>query len=80
LDSADSLAPNRPGPTSAKGLTMVCFAMPRKPKPPPDDAQQSKRSIETARERKTDESQEAFDKAFKKIVPPKAASRKPSPR
>lgn len=45
--------------------------MSRQPKPKPDDPEQSRRFIETARERETDESQDAFDKAFKKIVPPK---------
>jgi hypothetical protein len=49
--------------------------MPRKPKPAPDDPEQSKRFIEIARERETDESREAFDKAFKKIVPPKEKPR-----
>jgi hypothetical protein len=42
--------------------------MPRKPNPPPDDPKQSKRFIEAAREIGTDESPEAFERAFKKIV------------
>jgi hypothetical protein len=42
-----------------------------KAKPKPDDLAQSKRFIETAREIGTDESPEAFDRVFKKIVPEK---------
>jgi hypothetical protein len=45
--------------------------MPRKPAPKPDDPEQSRRFIETAREIGTDESPEAFERAFKKIVPRK---------
>lgn len=37
----------------------------------PDDPEQSKRFIETAREVEADESEEAADRAFKKVVPPK---------
>jgi hypothetical protein len=46
-------------------------AMPRKPKPPPDDPEQSKRFIEAARELGTDESPEAFERVFRKVVRPK---------
>jgi hypothetical protein len=42
--------------------------MPRKPKPPPDDPEQSKRFIEAAREAGTDESPEAFERVFKKVT------------
>jgi hypothetical protein len=45
--------------------------MPRKPKPPPDDPEQSKRFIKAAREIETDESPEAFERVFEKIVRPK---------
>jgi len=46
--------------------------MPRKPKPPPDDPEQSKRFIEIAREVDADSSKEEFDRAFKKVArPPK---------
>jgi hypothetical protein len=38
--------------------------MPRKPKPPPDDPEQSKRFIEAAREIGTNESPEAFEQVF----------------
>jgi hypothetical protein len=42
--------------------------MGRKPKPKPDDPEQSKRFIEAAREAEVDESEEAADRAFKKIA------------
>jgi hypothetical protein len=42
--------------------------MPRKPKPKPDDPAQSKRFIEAAREHGTDETGEAFERAFEKVV------------
>ncbi len=42
--------------------------MPRKPKPPPDDPEQSKRFIEAAREIGTDESPEAFERVFAKVT------------
>lgn len=40
-----------------------------KPKPKPDDPAQSKRFIETARELETDESEEVFDRVFKRVAP-----------
>jgi hypothetical protein len=43
--------------------------MPRKPKPPPpDDPEQSKRFIKAARELGTDETGEAFERAFKRVI------------
>jgi hypothetical protein len=48
--------------------------MPRKPKPQPDDPAESKRFIDIARELGADETErgrEAFERAFKKIVPRK---------
>jgi hypothetical protein len=42
--------------------------MPRKPKSPPDDPEQSKRFIKAAREIGTDESPEEFERVFKKVV------------
>jgi hypothetical protein len=42
--------------------------MPRKPKSPPDDPEQSKRFIEMAREVGADASKEAFERAFKEVV------------
>jgi hypothetical protein len=50
--------------------------MPRKPKPPPDDPEQSKRFIETAREIGTDESGERFERSLEKILPVK----RPTPK
>ena len=44
--------------------------MPRKPAPKPDDAEQSKRFIETAEEVGADDA-DALERAFKKIVPQK---------
>lgn len=42
--------------------------MPRKPKPKPDNPEQFKRFLETAREVEADESPDAIDRAFKKVV------------
>ncbi len=47
--------------------------MPRKPKPPPDDPEQSKRFIEAAREHGTDETGVAFERLFKKVARRKTA-------
>jgi len=52
------------------------FLMPRKPTPPPDDPEQSKRFIETARELGTDKDPEAFERAFKTVARPKDAKAK----
>jgi len=49
--------------------------MPQKPKPPADNPEQFKRFIDMAREVEADESPEAIDRAFDKVVPP----RKPTP-
>lgn len=38
--------------------------MPRKPNPPPDDEEQAKRFIETAKQLESDESVERFQAAF----------------
>jgi len=43
--------------------------LPRKPKPPPDDPEQSTRFIKAAREIGTDESPEEFERVFKKGGP-----------
>jgi hypothetical protein len=46
--------------------------MPRKPKLPRDDPEESKRFIDMARELEADESSEVFEREFKKVVrPPK---------
>jgi hypothetical protein len=52
--------------------------MPRKPKPQPDDPEQFKRFIDMAREVEVDESPEALDRAFKKVVPTPEPGRKPA--
>jgi hypothetical protein len=49
----------------------------RKPKPVPDDPEQSKRFIEAAREIGTNESPGAFERVFKRVVR-KALARKES--
>lgn len=54
------------------------MTMPSKPKPKPDDAAQSKRFIETAKEVGADEDAEALDRAFSKIGPPKRSSQRSS--
>lgn len=48
-----------------------------KSKPKQDDKEQSKRFIEKAREIEADENEEAFERAFKEIVPPSPAQRNP---
>lgn len=53
-------------------------SMPRKQKHPPDDPEQSKRFIDMAKEVEVDESPEAFDRAFQKVVKqPKPAASHP---
>ena len=42
--------------------------MPRKPTPPPDDPEQSKRFIDTAREVGAEGTEEDFIKAFRKVA------------
>lgn len=44
--------------------------MSRKPNPPPDDAEQAKRFIETAEALESDKTGEAFTNALSRIVPP----------
>jgi hypothetical protein len=51
--------------------------MARKLKPKPDDPEQSKRFIKAARELGTDETGEAFERMFKKVVLP-PTKRRPS--
>jgi hypothetical protein len=48
--------------------------MPRKKPPDPGEKSQRERFIETARELEADETGEAFERAFNKIVPPKRPS------
>lgn len=53
--------------------------MPRKPKPQPDNPEQFKRFIETAREVEADESPDAIDRALRKVVQPKRSPAKSQP-
>jgi hypothetical protein len=46
----------------------MVVGMPRKPNPPPDDPEQSKRFIEIAREVEAGGTQEEFDKTFRKVT------------
>jgi hypothetical protein len=52
--------------------------MSRKPNPPRDDPEQSKRFIEIAREVQADGTKEDFDRAFKKVVSRSERPKKPS--
>jgi len=49
-----------------------------KPKPKPDDSEQSKRFKETARQLETDETGKSFQRAIKAVVPPKQTGKKAS--
>lgn len=53
--------------------------MSSKTKPKEDDPEQSKRFIEAAKAAEADETEEGADKAFKKIVPVKRASKATPP-
>jgi hypothetical protein len=50
--------------------------MPRKPKPPPDDPEQSKRFIETAEEVSAGTDDTTLERAFKKIISDRPKDRK----
>lgn len=52
--------------------------MPRKPNPPPDDPEQSKRFIEAAREAEVDEDPKAFERALKKVAKPAKVKTSPT--
>jgi hypothetical protein len=54
--------------------------MPRKPKPKPDNPEQFKRFVDMAREVEADESSDAIDRAFDKIIRPKPNPSKARPR
>ena len=49
----------------------------QKPKPPAnaDDKAQSERFIDTAREHGADDGREKFERAFKKVVPPRKSNK-----
>ena len=51
--------------------------MPAKKPPAKDEKPQRERFIEAARDAEADETGKAFEKAFKKIVPAKAARKNP---
>lgn len=51
--------------------------MSKTPQRTADDPEQSKRFIDTAREREADETEEGADKAFKKVIPPNKAHSRP---
>ena len=51
--------------------------MPRKPNPPRDDPEQSKRFIEIAREAEADSTKEEFERAFKKVASEKRRKKNP---
>jgi hypothetical protein len=50
-----------------------------KPKPKPDNPEQLKRFIDMAREVEADESPEALDRAFNKVIPSRSALTHPLP-
>jgi hypothetical protein len=50
--------------------------MGRKPEPKPDDSAQSQRFLDTAKEVGADRDEEALERAFKKITPPKQSEDK----
>ena len=52
--------------------------MGKKPKPEPDDKDQTSRFIETAKALGVDESGDAFDRAMKLVVPQKPKPKKKS--
>jgi hypothetical protein len=54
--------------------------MPRKPKPKPDNPEQFKRFIDMAREVEVDESPDAVDRAFGKVIPQRVGRIKAEPR
>jgi hypothetical protein len=49
--------------------------MPKRKEPELDPKEQFKRFVETARELEVDESGKEFERAFKKVVPPKIKRR-----
>ena len=50
--------------------------MPRKPNPPPDNAEQSKRFLETAKALEVDKAGKLFDATISKIIPKKPEKQK----
>jgi hypothetical protein len=66
--------------SSGKNMREKPKAAPKGATPKPNDPEQSKRFIETARETKVDETGEAFRRIFDKIVPPKSSAPKSGSR
>jgi hypothetical protein len=54
--------------------------MSRKPKPPPDDPEEFKRFVDMAREVEADESPEAIDRAFNKVIPSRSPPHPSAPQ
>ena len=52
--------------------------MPKRKPPDPNEKPQRERFIEAAKEVGVDESGEEFERAFKRIVPPKPSPQKPN--
>lgn len=50
----------------------------KKPKPEPDNKEQSSRFVETAKALGVDESGKDFDRAMKSVIPPKPTPKKKS--
>jgi hypothetical protein len=62
-------------------FTLGSICMPRKSRPPPpDNPDQFKRFVETAREIETDKSPDAVDRAFQRVIrkPPQKQPEQPS--
>ena len=59
-------------PEKMLGFLPVKRTPPKEPSPAADNSEQSKRIIDMAREVGLDESPEAFDRAFKKVVSQKS--------
>ena len=63
-------------------ITCLQWTMPRKPKPLPDDPEQSKRFIDMAREVRAEEPSPNFERVFRKVAeqskekPPKPSGRR----
>jgi hypothetical protein len=51
--------------------------MPRKPKPKPDDPDQSKRFIDLAHELKAEGDKDSFERTFRKVASAPKTSREP---
>lgn len=50
--------------------------MPRKPKPPPDDPEEYKRFLETAKAVEAEKDPKVFERAFKSIAKPQSSKKR----